>query len=255
MKLQQMKRLTGVLVYAGPSYIDDKPIICVATLKTENRKTGDMIQTWIIRSDLSPLDAHKAGDDYSVCGNCKHRGTEALGIGSGKRTCYVNLGQAPRQVYKQYTLGRYPKIFQPDYRRVVLNRYVRLGAYGDPAALPFEILSDFVQSSKGHTGYTHQWRDCDQRWRSLLMASVDSLEEKHEAEDMGWRTFRCMTEQESLESNEIFCPAAPEGGSKTDCANCRLCAGNKHSKSVKSIGIIVHGPTATTFQKEFKDAS
>ena len=66
---------------------------------------------------------------------------------------------------------------------------VRLGTYGDPAAVPASIWSDLVAYSDGHTGYTHQWRTSP-GLRGLCMASVDSEEEAIEAWALGWRTFR-----------------------------------------------------------------
>ena len=47
----------GYILYQGPSNIDGKPIVVIATgfaNKSANGKTGDMIQTWIIREDIAP---------------------------------------------------------------------------------------------------------------------------------------------------------------------------------------------------------
>ena len=56
-----------------------------------NPKTGDMIQTWILRSDMHPLEAIKSGSDYGICGSCIHRGSyDEFGNPIDPRTCYVN---------------------------------------------------------------------------------------------------------------------------------------------------------------------
>ena len=78
----------GFVLYEGPSLIDGAPIVVVATLKTSNIKTGDMVQTWILRSDIEPHHAVKSGDDLSICGDCIHRP-------ANQGSCYVTVFQAP----------------------------------------------------------------------------------------------------------------------------------------------------------------
>ena len=71
-----LPRANGYVLYRGPSKIDGKPIVMIATgFKTGsgNVKTGAMIQTWILREDVEPHTAQKTGDDESICGNCPHR--------------------------------------------------------------------------------------------------------------------------------------------------------------------------------------
>jgi hypothetical protein len=64
-----------------------------------------MIQTYIMRSDVPPIDAVKSGEDASICGGCVHRGD---GTGKG-RSCYVTLMHGPRGVYAAYKRGSYPR--------------------------------------------------------------------------------------------------------------------------------------------------
>lgn len=84
----------GAIVWDGPSRIDGSPIMAIVTgLRTAsaNPKTGDMLQTWILRSDMHPMDAIKSGADYGICGSCGHRGTyDEFGNPIDPRTCYVN---------------------------------------------------------------------------------------------------------------------------------------------------------------------
>ena len=68
--------MAGFVFYRGKSPIDGAPIVAIATLESKNGKTGDMVQTWILREDISPLMAIKTGADRSICGNCVHRGAE-----------------------------------------------------------------------------------------------------------------------------------------------------------------------------------
>lgn len=62
--------MRGFVFYDGPSALDGAPIIGIAVLHSKNRKTGNMVQTFIIRADQSPLEAIATGDDASICGDC-----------------------------------------------------------------------------------------------------------------------------------------------------------------------------------------
>src|ERR1700722_3564283 len=107
-----MSKPNGVCFYRGPSMIDGKPIVAIMTglaKGSKNGKTGALIQTWILREDLNPLVAINTGDDYSICGDCKHRGH----IIDGKikeRTCYVRLDTAPNNIHKSFHRGIYPEV-------------------------------------------------------------------------------------------------------------------------------------------------
>ena len=58
---------TGFTLYAGPSRLDPGvPIICVATMSSNNAKTGDMVQTWIMLAYTTPTDAVRTGADHDL---------------------------------------------------------------------------------------------------------------------------------------------------------------------------------------------
>jgi hypothetical protein len=85
--------MNGLVLYRGPSMIDGQPIVCIATglaTKSTNEKTGDLIQTWILRDDIAPIDAANTGADVSICGDCPHRG-QVIDGKNVNRTCYVTL--------------------------------------------------------------------------------------------------------------------------------------------------------------------
>jgi hypothetical protein len=70
-----------------------------------------------------------------------------------------------------------------------------------------------------------------ERFKRILMASVDSPAEYAEATEAGWRCYRVRTDDTIL-PGEIECP---EAQGLTKCADCLLCAGN--SRPAKSITI------------------
>jgi hypothetical protein len=67
--------ISSGIIYRGPSLIDGAPIVVIATYSDRNKKTGTMLQTYIIREDVDPREASKTGADISICGTCPHRGT------------------------------------------------------------------------------------------------------------------------------------------------------------------------------------
>jgi hypothetical protein len=227
----------GYIAYEGASAINGKPIKAIVTgtkTASDNRKTGDMLQLWIMPVNSKPSDSVKNGDDASVCGECPHR--PLLAKATGNAPCYVNVGQAPNGIFKADYPTEAPKWKKTRPWAKVRNAPMRLGAWGDPAALPFDVAQGLI--TRKHTGYTHQWRNTDQRFKEILMASADSEAEALEAQAMGWRTFRVRKAHEPLLENEIACPASKEAGYKTQCAQCGLCAGA--GRKAKNIAIIEH---------------
>lgn len=235
----------GRILYEGPSLLDGNPIVVIAIgfgRKTKNGKTGDMIQTYIMRADAMPTEAVQSGDDFSICGDCIHRGKTVTDKSGNTRnvgrTCYVNLGQGPLGVMRAYLAGKYPQ--WDGYG--VNGRFVRLGTYGDPAAVPTYVWDDLLRDASGHTGYTHQWRD--PRFSSLrqfCMASVDNAEESMSAQAMGWRTFRVSLnkDRDTRRKGEALCPASAEAGKKLSCAQCLACSGATGRRG--SVYIPAHG--------------
>jgi hypothetical protein len=110
------------IIYEGPSLIDGSPIVAIAQVKTGNRKTGDMVQTWVIRSDIDPITASRTGADTAICGDCPHKGTPSdKATGWAKdRTCYVNLLFAPNGVFKAYRKGAHTLTIPSPLCRILL---------------------------------------------------------------------------------------------------------------------------------------
>ena len=100
------------------------------------------------------------------------------------------------------------------------------------------------------TGYTHQWRHCDQALRSLTMASADTPEEAREAQSKGWRTFRILTPEQKPALSETLCPNVRKG---TACQVCGLCAGT--ALKAKHVVIPLHGSKRVHFYRNVDMAS
>jgi hypothetical protein len=242
------KAFAGVILWQGRSALDGSPIAVIATriiTRSNNAKTGRMVQTFIIRTDVDPVAALRTGQDAAICGDCKHRPYNG-------GACYVQVARSVLSVYGALQRGRYavPGI---DYDPAILpdlfaGMVFRLGSYGDPAAAPFQIWRACTLKVAAKAGYTHQWRDPRfAAFKLLCMASCDTEQERAAASAAGWRCFRVRAPGAPMLPREIACPASAEMQHKTTCAACRACGGTS-AKAKVDIAIIAHGPTANRFQ-------
>lgn len=233
------------VIYRGPSLLDGAPIVAIAVVSGHNRKTGKMVQTYILRSDIDPMAANKSGADYSICGNCPHRGvptTDPNRKTAERRSCYVTLLHGVRVVFDAFRRGVYGELSgHAAIAGIGEGLMVRLGTYGDPSAVPSYVWESLVSRAKGHTAYSHQANVPGADFRSdMFMQSVDSLAEARSAWQSGRRTFRVVSSVSDIERrSEVLCPASAEAGQRTTCAACGLCGGT--AVKAKSIAIPVHG--------------
>jgi hypothetical protein len=233
------------IIYRGPSLIDGAPIVVVAIASNRNKKTGDMIQTYIIRADMDPRDASKSGADRSICGDCPMRGSATIDPDAKQaagRACYVLLGQGPLIVWRALTAGLYPDATgTEDIATLGAGRMVRIGTYGDGAAVPAYVWRALLSRAAGHTGYTHQAKTRGAAFDpAIYMISCETERQARAAWRKGARTFRVINNiGEIVKGAEILCPASKEAGRRVQCAECGLCGGN--SVRAKSIAIVAHG--------------
>lgn len=233
--------MSTYIAYEGPSLYDAAPIVVLVQLETTNRKTGDMVQTYIIRSDIDPVTASRTGQDSAICGNCPHMGKPNLTSDKGQalgRSCYVTLAHGPLAKYKAYKAGKYNHAIGHDRIRALgLGRMVRLGTYGDPASVPSYVWESLISAAQGWTAYTHgEVNPMPQQ----IMTSADSLAQAESAWSKGERTFRVISDLAAIvKGKEVLCPASIEAGARATCDSCKLCAGA--SVKGKSVAIVAHG--------------
>ena len=244
----------GLILWEGISAIDGvTPIVAVATgikRATKNEKLSKrrskVVQVWYLPRDTSPAHAVKTGDDRAVCGDCVHRPSK-------RGSCYVITFQAPQAVWNAYHRGSYahwdgdPEVFR--------GRYIRFGAWGDPASVPPGTLDDIRDVAGKVSAYTHQWKD--ERFASLrhwVMASVDNVTEHASATLSGFRTFRIRGSGEKLLPGERQCPSADEAKTSEamDCERCGGCNGLLTGAKRPSFSLMVHGRTRHNFDKQPK---
>lgn len=240
-------KVPGCVLYRGESPFlagEAGKYVVVMTMFSDNRKTGDIPQIWILCEHEHPLEAKALGHHVAVCGDCPIT-----------KLCYVNLAKRPRSVYEAYRAGEYSD--DPHaYDGVVRVNGVRYGAYGDPVLLPMPIVEHLASLDAGHrhwTGYTHQWRQpAYQAYRRYFMASVHTLDEMRQAWELGWRTFRVGRIDEIPVAGETHCPAQTSAAKQ--CIDCFACNGNARELSqpaARSIFAVPHGLQAESRWNKF----
>jgi len=261
-------KIPGVILWHGESAIDGEPIVLVANRfdqKSENDKTGAMVQTWILPDPRAAgIEVNggrpakimawlKETGARAICGDCPHAWQYNAETGEHEKgSCYVREYQAPAATLGGVYRGAYP-VAGTDFPaqwvwRIGRGRNIRAGSYGDPAACPADIWKDFLAMAGGRTGYTHMWKSAYSqarrnawRLREYLMASCDSLPEYRAAIDAGFRTFLVVPDSTINSKDKSFytvgahidgamiCPASDEfeefHGRKTECAKCGACSG------------------------------
>jgi len=169
-----------------------------------------------------------------ICGDCPF---------AGGKGCYV-APMGPSSVWRKYQAGGSPRLPWSALPGVLAGRMVRLGAYGDPAFLPIELLESLTAGAAGWTGYTHAWRACQPAYQRYLMASCETPYQAAVARNAGWRTFSMAPAYESARvlPYGILCPASEPAGKRTTCAQCGLCDGSRGPGDRRAnIYIPVHG--------------
>ena len=241
----------GLIIYEGKSALDShKDIVAILTgviSPSNNAKTGDMAHLWIMVKETNPFGAVQTGEDYAVCGNCPLRG----------QVCYVNTAKAPLMIWQTYQRGRYRNVSAITWEQkyILKMKKVRLGAYGDPAALPEEIIERVLALTSGYTGYTHQWRNDKVQWlKKYVLASVESIADMKIANRKGWYTFRVGGQKEERLVSERSCANTENFG--FTCSICGAC----RAKSEQNIFINVHGTkhslnSYTKLEKERTDCN
>jgi hypothetical protein len=225
-----MTNFLGYIAYEGPSEIDGAPIVVIVNKidsDSQNDKTGAIVQTFIIRSDISPIEALNTGADESICGSCAHRPYLIKNGESEEPPCYVQVGKSVQSVFHAYKRGRYTRADAATIARALAGKIVRLGTYGDPFAAPVRMWSEITRYADGRRGYTHQWDRPGfdaAAWAPLVMASADSIDQAAKANLLGMRVFRVSVGVD-VQAGEAMCPASAEAGKRSTCAKCTLCSG------------------------------
>jgi hypothetical protein len=195
-----------------------------------------MAQLYIIRTDVHPWEAQQTGQDAAVCGHCPRSPLAAAALGIDP--CYVITSKDPASVWKALRKRAYRRTLTPRQKLKLRALPLRIGAYGDPAAVPVAVLRQAIALTNGRwTAYTHQWRRAP-HLRNIAMASCDSLSDHRDATARGWRTFT-VTNDAGCGAG-VTCPAAAEARIPhgRTCSQCLLCDGRRGPTTVPAALIL-----------------
>ena len=234
-----LKYKETLVLYKGISLLDNEtPIMIVMsgfTKDSNNTKTGPLVQLYILPVHETPKDIYFSGSK-AVCGDCKYNGNNG---------CYVrwsNLGSIWKSAKNQAAI---PMGLSKEFLR---GLRVRVGAAGDPAAVPSSVWSELLSTCENFTGYTHQWNKPEFKdLQDLFLASVDNARENEKARALGWSTFFVTDSEEEAKKEGTRCLASAGKtdmhGLPTTCASCMLCNGK--SRKQKTITEVLHGASNT----------
>jgi hypothetical protein len=225
-----MSKTRGMIVWRGLSPHDSQPIVAILTPPGRNAKTGPIWALWILHATVEPAEARRTGQDSAQCGSCPLRSNQG---------CYVTAATGLRAVWRSYSSGRYREVTPPDAARIIAsgkNRKLRLGAYGDPAMVPWSVLAPLVGAAESTVGYTHQWQwEYASHLRGVCMASADSPKAAAVALSRGWGVFAAYA---TVPAEVELCASDAAG---VQCKDCMRCDGTPG----RLIGIEIHGYQAS----------
>lgn len=196
-------------------------------LTTTNRKTGDMVQNFILPiSWFETNESISKLSDKEICGDCIHSQSK-------NKSCYVrkgfsNVGLISKvKSIRKMGIDKIPYLNDDvlDLLKVVLkNNPIRFGAYGEAVLMGENLIKEITKVASYWTGYTHQFHK--NLWsKDYFMASVETEFANKVATDLGFRTF--FVSNELIYNNMVNCPASKEQNKKSTCENCKLCMGTQ----------------------------
>ena len=248
MKGRGSKAPSTVVLWRGPSRLDGSPIQVVSSCSgrspSRNGKTGDVLQVSIMRRDVNPFTAWIQGLDGAVCPErCSHRSKSR----GGDATCYVNkLKTKPA-----WLAASKREVTEESLTSFGSGALIRIGAEGDPSAVPLSVWCSLVSQSAGWYGYTADWRVLGPDWQRLFMASCVTPAEATQAMALGWRVFcssAAPTDDALYREQRLReCPAVSRG---LDCVACAQCDGTKKGPHRPSIYIPLHGAVGASKRRK-----
>ena len=178
-------KANGVVLWRGRSRFDGSPMVLIAVglrEPTKNIKTPYCVTVYGLRSDISPRDNILEGA-RSTCGHCPI-----------KKECYVHSWTLAA-IYKEFIAGKYPDLpleMLPQVMRTQGPAHkLRLGGYANPSVVGWREFGRLIPNlGVDWLSYEHDWRNCPQSWRSVSMASTESVKGTLAAHSRGWRAFQ-----------------------------------------------------------------
>ena len=265
--IRARKGCRGFTIHKGRTLLPYQKgkVINLLSLYSSNGKLGGELQTWHLSATMHPTEARRGGaGDGCICGTCPFRAQPGDKLGA----CYPD-GRGIASLWASVGRGNYPAIEElardvrlsvPDTLRILgtFGGGVRLGAYGDPAAMPVAIGQALTGSANTRQGFTHAWRALGASpWRGLVMASCELPGHVRQAEAAGWRTYTVyppeLSEREARQAIAnasgrlvvAHCPASERKNYAVTCETCPIqCDGLREGSPWQVINAAHGNPAA-----------
>lgn len=225
--------MRSFIIYHGPAMLPYKgTVTAVAFESCDNPKTGHCIAVAILPGKgVDAMAARGKGRDLACCGGCVFRSIASGGNGG----CYVSplalMGYAGAASSAWTAADPYAMPACP-------SLPMRLGAYGDPAAIPLDAFHRLMAWHTGMAwGYTHGWKHPNaQHLRTVCMASVETPQGQADAQAKGWRVYRIIPTAGDRKATGLPLCESAKGVACVDCGQCSGLSGSKGGRA-----IVVHG--------------
>lgn len=209
---------------------ETQKIQVIATEKSGNRKIGKAIQIWIVPRNETVTDSRRNGNDAKTqCMGCPLASNNGCYVGSYYVDAIQRAAWAGKKPYAKN---------KADIVRLVKNKFVRFGAYGNPSMIPLSLVKLICKHASGWTGYFHDWHlmpfDKAKEYAKYFMVSCEP-DNYVEAYKLGFRAFVTRDPSMPVPAGLVDCPSSRG----VTCSECQLCCGT--SKLARSISIPVHG--------------
>lgn len=234
------------ILYHGPAAKPYRGTISVVLFRSSsNPKTGDCLAIAILPGEgVDAVRDRSLGLDRPACGTCPLRSI----MSGGKGGCYVSSVALMGYAGAARSAWDRPVGIPADLSNTWPSRGgsplpLRLGAYGDPAAIPPDVVGELIGAGDAAGawtwGYTHGWRHSGaQHLRDVCMASVESEAGHRQAVTLGWRVYRIVTGSDAIGATGLVECESAIGTACTDCGQCRGSNGEGEGRA-----IVVHGPS------------
>lgn len=216
----------------------DRNVVIVAKYNANNKKTGLMVQISILDTSLNLRKIDGSEENGQGCSRPQCSAFDGCYV----RSFFAHVGSIDKNL-NDYRAGTLPKMNWVSFMALINGLDVRLGEFGDPAAMGLRYVEEIARRARKHTGYTHRWKSCDQDLRFFLMASVENQPDYDLARKMGWKCF--YVGGNPVKGDVMQCPN--EGPSGLLCNQCGLCKGanakfsisiEPHGQQKKKIGVL-----------------
>ena len=146
--MSEARRPNGVILYRGPSLLDGRPIVCIATglrAASQNEKTGEMVQTYVLcRRGALAGQGHPRRPRRQRVRRLPHAGGLRPPDGrlpQGRSPATSTRARGPRRSTAPCCGAPTPPTSGRLHRALFAGRSVRFGTYGDPAAVPVRVAA------------------------------------------------------------------------------------------------------------------